>query len=445
MCGIAAVVNGSLNDVVEMMPHIQRRGTKTTFHHVGNLHVAFAHLPITNDTYSQPCVYGNVTLWLNGYISNWKELADEFGVTAQSDTELLAWYVSNGQPLNRLNGFFAVLYHDGHNVRMFTDRYGIKQLYTYTDGTKMFICSTVNGILAHHSGDVDPVALVDWHYSLGVMTDNTVYKGIERVECLPFERLPASSDDYDTARFKLLHLWNKSVERNRHDHAGCYLSGGVDSGMIAKSFNPEYCFSVDYLNDLSEIENIKHNSQGLHLTLICNGRLKERSKKLAACVLDDVKAGSCYTNFAIADFASKFVRVVYSGAGGDEVFLGYSHRYDRPINDVIRRTETNGPTYDITHDEYDWRFLRAVLVVEDRMGGHHTLETRYPFLDNDFVDYALSLPAEYRKDKRILKDICGLHPSVVYGKKRGFSNPHFTNAQWAKFVSDERHLYIGLD
>jgi hypothetical protein len=70
------------------------------------------------------------------------------------------------------------------------------------------------------------------------------------------------------------------------------------------------------------------------------------------------------------------------------------------------------------------------------MSGWHTMETRYPLLDNEFVDFALSLPDEYLNNKRILKDISGLHPDVIKGKKRGFSNPHFTNDEWVEFCKN---------
>jgi asparagine synthetase B (glutamine-hydrolysing) len=63
------------------------------------------------------------------------------------------------------------------------------------------------------------------------------------------------------------------------------------------------------------------------------------------------------------------------------------------------------------------------------MGGAHGMETRYPFLDNDFVNFALSLPDEYLKDKRILKDIADLPDQITKGKKRGFSNP-ISNKEW---------------
>ena len=194
--------------------------------------------------------------------------------------------------------------------------------------------------------------------------------------------------------------------------------------------HPSYSFSVDYLGELSEIENIKLNSKGVHYTLICTDQTAKDYRREA---LDDLKAGSCYTNFAVAQLASKFCKVMYSGAGGDEVFNGYSHRYNKDIEDVIKRTDKPVKDYGVTHKEYDWLFLRAVLVVEDRMSGWHTMETRYPLLDNDFVDFAISLPTEYLHNKRILKDISGLNEKVINGKKRGFSNPHFTNSEWVQF------------
>jgi hypothetical protein len=38
------------------------------------------------------------------------------------------------------------------------------------------------------------------------------------------------------------------------------------------------------------------------------------------------------------------------------------------------------------------------------------------------------------ENKKILKDVCGLHPDVINGKKKGFSNPYFTNDDWVDFT-----------
>jgi len=432
MCGIAAVINGSKEDALKMGEQIKRRGVKSNVTTVGNLTVYFTHLPIETDTFDQPVTYRGYTVWLNGFISNWKELCKEHSLIASSDTELLSWWIAHKKDLSALNGFFAVLYYDGKDVHTFTDRYGIKQLYKYKKYKTTYICSEVKGLQSVIDLKVDFDAVEDWQYSLGVMTDNTIWKGVDRVKCLPLEFPEKIKISYADAKQELKRLWIQSVLRNSYENAGCYLSGGVDSGLIASYFTPEYCFSVDYQNEYSEIDNIKINSKGNHYTLIANNYMSLKYSRQALKALDDFKVGSCYTNFAIAELASKFCKVMYSGAGGDEVFNGYTHRYNKPINEVIKRTDKEGKQYDISHKEYDWRYLRGILVVEDRMSGFHTMETRYPLLDNDFVDFALSLPKEYLENKRILKDISGLPKEITEGKKRGFSNPHYTNEEWVK-------------
>jgi len=429
MCGIAAVINGTKEQANAMAKAIRRRGIHTNLKTIGNLTVSFTHLPITTTEFDQPQTCGKTTVWLNGFISNWRELCQKYKAASNSDTEYLAWHLETGQDLSELNGFFAVLYYQ-NGVKMFTDRYGIKQLYTYQKGDTTFICSEVKGIRAVAELEIDTEAMAEWETTLGVMTHNTIYKGVTRVECLPFVMPKKIDISYSEAKARLQKLWLQSCERNYYQGAGCYLSGGVDSGIIAKDLYPSYCFSVDYLGELSEIENIKLNSKGVHYTLICND---QTAKDYTREPLDDLKAGSCYTNFAVAELASKFCKVMYSGAGGDEVFNGYVHRYSKPIEDVIKRTDKPAKEYSVTHKEYDWLFLRAVLVVEDRMSGWHTMETRYPLLDNDFVNFAISLPTEYLHNKRILKDISGLNEQVINGKKRGFSNPHFTNSEWVQF------------
>lgn len=468
MCGIAAVYNGSTEEVLRMGKALNHRGNVADVFEIDNLKVYFSWLPITDkNAPMQPFRSGSFYVWMNGYISNYKELAHSYGIdmTSNCDTEFLAKFIDkmntnsgvdfNGiyTRMSELNGFFSILFYDERLKRLgaVTDRYGIKQMYHYFDSVndKSFFASEVKAILSVCPEIIiDDQAADDWLYSLGVMNDHTIYQGIKRIECLPFYPVKPISISYTEAKNHLMFLLQNSIQRNKVDglHTGVFLSGGIDSGILADRLNPDYCFSMDYLDDqYSEIENIKRNSKGLHHTLICNRRLFDEYKHQTVDVLDDLKVGSCYTNFALTELASKFCTVLYSGAGGDEVFDGYAHRYARPINEVIKRTEFYDhvtaemkPVYNLTHKEYDWKYLRGILVVEDRIAGFHTMETRYPLLDNDFVNFALSLPAEYRKEKRILKDISGLTKEVVNGKKRGFSNPFVSNFDWASFAMQQK-------
>jgi len=440
MCGIASVINGTKEEAHLMGRAIEHRGKELTYSEVGNIKVCFSHLPITTTECNQPIEYNGVTMWFNGYISNWKELVKEHSIEADNDTELLVKWIALDNDLLALNGFFAVLTYEDGRAYYLTDRYGIKQLYTHKQGNKTYICSEVKGIKAVCDLHVDEHSLNDWKYSLGVMTNNTIYKGIRKVEKLPFKKPEKRDITYDKAKEHLKRLLIQSVERNKHEtlNDGVFLSGGIDSGILANYIDPVFCFSVDYLDDnISEIENIKRNSKGIHYTIICNKDLFEAAKGEMKEVIDDLKAGSCYTNLALTQLASTMCTVIYSGAGGDEVFGGFPHRNNKDIDDVVRRSNlTMQPSYfgRLTHDEYNWKFLEAVLIVEDRIGGNYAMETRYPLLDNDFVDFALSLPDEYLENKRILKDISGLNDEVLSGKKKGFSNPYFTNEEYINFM-----------
>ena len=111
-------------------------------------------------------------------------------------------------------------------------------------------------------------------------------------------------------------------------------------------------------------------------------------------------------------------------------------------------------------------FLQGLLIVEDKLGMAHSLETRVPFLDNDVVDFAQKVPLHMklgdmsnrtnffvdentyfkklirkRSDgKKILRQAMTkyLPESIVYADKQGFSAP---DASWFKgesidYVSD---------
>ena len=445
MCGIAAVINGTGDELFAMYNAISRRGLHVSYKLYDKVHVAFAYLPITDATAPGPSFRcGNYTVWLNGYISNYRELAKIYGFEPKTncDTEVLAMFLHKFgiSRLDELNGFFAVLVYDHfmNDAFYFTDRYGIKQLYTYRKNNTTYLCSEIKGIAAVHDLELTEEGIQDYYYSLGVFTD-TMYKGVHRVKPLQVPVLERNcTDTYPEACVKVKELFAQSIARNmvgEHIKTGVLLSGGIDSGMIAQAIKPDYCFSMDYLNrNYSEIDNIKLNTTGIHYTMLCSHDLCMKYAPLAADVLDDPKAGSCYTNYAITELASKFCTVLYSGAGGDEVFKGYTHRYDKPVSVVAKRGMGAAHMVDLTHEQYDWKYLQGILVVEDRMAGNFAMETRYPFLDNDLVNYVATLPLDYLMGKCLLKDICGLDHNVVTGKKKGFSNPHFSNTMWSAYL-----------
>ena len=162
--------------------------------------------------------------------------------------------------------------------------------------------------------------------------------------------------------------------------------------------------------------------------------------------LEDLRVGQCYPNYYVARLAGKFVKVVLSGAGGDELFGGYPWRYYRALNsenregyyrnyyqfwqrlvpDDDKSRLFNSATYsrlgnhspfevfrDIfaglqhpmrTNEDFinaslyfEFKtFLHGLLVMEDKLSMAHSLETRVPFLDNALVDYTLRIPVQQK-------------------------------------------------
>lgn len=164
--------------------------------------------------------------------------------------------------------------------------------------------------------------------------------------------------------------------------------------------------------------------------------------------LEDLRLGMSYPNFYIAHLASKFVKVCLSGAGGDELYGGYPWRYyrvfnsadkeeffkdyygfwQRTVNDnakdsfftpgvmsgledgrsmfeVFTRVFTfnNALKYDSQEDHianslyFEAKtFLHGLFLVGDKLSMASSLEERFPFLDNDLVDFSQKIPIKYK-------------------------------------------------
>ncbi len=163
--------------------------------------------------------------------------------------------------------------------------------------------------------------------------------------------------------------------------------------------------------------------------------------------LEDLKVGMSYPNYYISRLASKFVKVCLQGTGGDELFGGYPWRYYRVFHSLDQKEFFNNyygfwqrlvtdegkknlfqpETFkNIDVDEprrifervftfnkklrYDRpeehinnslyfeikTFLPGLLLVGDKLSMANGLEERFPFLDNDLVDFAQRIPVRYK-------------------------------------------------
>jgi len=97
-------------------------------------------------------------------------------------------------------------------------------------------------------------------------------------------------------------------------------------------------------------------------------------------------------------------------------------------------------------------FLNTLLYTADRMGMMSSIENRFPFIENNLIDFSLNLPLEFKVDlrtnKKILKLVAQryLPKEIVYRSKRGFPTPVESYISFSEdFFKDgflENHLSI---
>jgi len=163
--------------------------------------------------------------------------------------------------------------------------------------------------------------------------------------------------------------------------------------------------------------------------------------------LEDLRVGMSYPNYYISRLASKFVKVCLQGTGGDELFGGYPWRYyrvfdslsqedffeqyygfwQRLVSDddksdlftksVYNQIDLNEPRnifervfkfnpklkYDTPEEHIQnslyfeiKTFLNGLLIVGDKLSMANGLEERFPFLDNDLVNFAQKIPIRHK-------------------------------------------------
>jgi asparagine synthase (glutamine-hydrolysing) len=298
---------------------------------------------------------------------------------------------------------------------------------------------------------------------------------------------------------------------------GCYLSGGMDSGSITAiargrlgrlttftgGFDLSSASGLELgFDERPEAEEMASLLKTEHYEMVMHAGDMEHVMPELIWHLEDLRVGQSYPNYYLARLAGKFVKVVLSGAGGDELFAGYPWRYYRGARgnghegffrsyyefwqrlmpdedkagifapDVYAKLSGHS-TFDVfrgvlepaelpletTADRINASlyfelktFLHGLLVVEDKLAFAHGLETRTPFLDNDLVAFALSLPPHlklrdlehfsgrvdeddvnrYRstsEGKVILREamVKAMPPQVTGRRKQGFSAP---DASW---------------
>jgi asparagine synthase (glutamine-hydrolysing) len=319
---------------------------------------------------------GSVQVVFNGEIYNYVELRQ--GLLARghrfrtaSDTEVLVHlYEEDGDRMvERLRGMFAFALWDRRRRRLLLarDRVGIKPLYLYRDGEKLLFGSELKAILAHPgvSRDLDPAALEDY-LAFGVVPGpRTIFARVEKLP--PAHVLAVTAGDWDgqPTRYWQLRLtpdeqlgadeWQEAIRAKVRESVrlhlradvplGAFLSGGVDSSVVVagsagQTNGPLQTFSIGFheeaFNELPFARQVAEQFGTRHREEVVTPDAVALLDELTHFYDEPFADSSAIPTFLVSRLASRSVKVVLSGDGGDEAFGGYA-RYAHDLKEAAVR------------------------------------------------------------------------------------------------------------
>ncbi|HWA05020.1 MAG TPA: asparagine synthase-related protein, partial [Ignavibacteria bacterium] len=176
---------------------------------------------------------------------------------------------------------------------------------------------------------------------------------------------------------------------------GIFLSGGLDSSIIAALMNPYvdklYTFAVgtEGSEDLLAARKVADFLNSKHYEYIYTEKEMRNSIHDVIYYLESFDAPlvrSALPNYFVARAAKGKIKVVLTGEGADELFSGYHY-----LKNLNCSNELNDELVRLTRSLHNVNLQRT-----DRMTMAHSIEARVPFLDHEFVEFAHSIPIKFR-------------------------------------------------
>jgi asparagine synthase (glutamine-hydrolysing) len=502
MCGIAGALDRSGGPIPiallrRMSDVIAHRGPDGEGHYAdGPVGLANRRLAIIDPRPEgdQPMVdaTGDYVITYNGELYNFRELRAELERAGRrfrngTDTEVVLNAYAQWGPacVERFNGMFALAIWDRVRRELFLarDRYGIKPLYYAEAGSMVLFGSEIKSLLTHDglAAAVSLPHLLEYFTFQNIFTDGTLFAGVrllrpghrillaarpgpvapQRYWDFAFADGPGEASDEEYLE-ELDRLFRQAVSRQlvADVPVGAHLSGGMDSGSITALAATELphlnTFTVGFdmtsrvglevaVDERAKAEAMSYRFRTEQYEAVLKAGDMVRCLPALTWHLEDPRVGQSYPNYYLARLASRFVKVVLTGSGGDELFAGYPWRYYRAVVNLdfddyiakyyafwsrlvpdelrstffaphvwreLREIDTveifrgmlpdleppGSPQEYVNHSLYleARTFLHGLFLVEDKLSMAFSLENRVPFLDNDLVEFAQRLPVRLK-------------------------------------------------
>jgi len=318
----------------------------------------------------------DIIIVYNGEIYNYLELKEKFNLKTETGTDteiILKLYEKLGfDCVKEFNGMWAFCIFDKRKNLIFysRDRLGVKPFYYYWDGKEFIFSSELKGILAvkeiNKKENINKEA-VELYFALGfIPSPYSIYKNTFKLE--PRQNLIF---DLNSKEIKKWHYWElpeykpiydkkKLIEEGRkllYDAVkirmrsdvpvGAFLSGGLDSstvvGVMRKfaDLSKLHTFSIGFEGKYDETPYIKivvdYFKTQHHHYYFKEKDFEELIDKYSWVYDEPFGDYSGFPTYKVSEIAKKYVTVVLSGDGGDEIFGGYMNHVNGYRMDFIRK------------------------------------------------------------------------------------------------------------
>lgn len=377
MCGLFFSTNPSVTKSRSRIEaFIGRRGTRAPVWHEAKNGWIFAHalLPVQGERpFKQPVVKDDHVLVFGG------ELWTQHSVR-RSDTEYLFQKLINSAPsrvCGRLDGMWAFVFSSARSGRIWfaTDAVGEQPLHYAIQDSHLYIASEIKVLLAAGVAFRGVKHVLPGHlYSF--RTQLRVVRYVPSSEPEPW------ADFSDRAlRKRISQSVSQQVRACDMQECAILLSGGIDSSIIAHEaakLGIRRAFVVSMSDSDIDAVDAQFAARELGIKLESLVARPEPIRRTIARV--EHANRSIVEELALhAILASHLnkrgIRILLTGCGADELFLGYKHLLGR-----------------VPHHELQRQFLssyyRFDLRAFNKLYGGFALELRHPFLSRSVISYA---------------------------------------------------------
>ncbi len=364
MCGIFGTINLSVsNRASEVFCSLFHRGPDDRgFYQKDNIELYHTRLAIQDlsEMGKQPMCKDGLSIAFNGEIYNHLELRKKYGLyspsTSDTQTILMLYRKLGISMLDEFDGMFAFALYDEAEKQLYLarDRAGKRPLYIYQKGEAFAFSSELNALYkitrpAINYGSLSSYLYIGYHYK-----KDTPYKEISDLQAGTFLQIDTVTGNYeikkwfDISKFyfkqsqieyadaireldsRLRLAVKRRIESSDLD-VGCFLSGGIDSGLVTaiaanyKKSLKTFTVKLDGAYDESTLAQEVALQYGTdHKVVdISFSNLRNDIEKILISYGEPFCDSSAIPSYYVSKAAKQYITVVLNGDGADELFGGY--------------------------------------------------------------------------------------------------------------------------